>query len=560
MKTFIFMMLLVSLECASAYAQNEVMESAVRLLGAASEEELDEGEYERFLALSRHPLKLNLCSRSRLLSSGVLSAFQVASLLDYRARYGDVLSVDELALVDGFSSVARWLEPFVDFQSNAPVGRARDSLKVSGDILLRTGMKNANASAAMKLGMDAGDLLTGAFSMKKGYTDPLWPPGSAGWALGYNGRRHLTKLVLGDFNARFGQGLVMWSGFSMSGFSSAAGFAKHPSGLSVSHSFTTPLRGAGMELSFGRFVASSMASMDGKAAGNLTCLGRHGQVGVTAAAAFKGKKRGAAMSVDTRFSYGMVDYFGEMAYGTGGAAALAGATLNPAYGCRISLLGRCYPAGFYAPAPAAARSSSKSSDEVGIALGSDWKSLACTIDYAYHPSSDASQFKTVLNYKLQATDMLACTLRSSFRVRPKDPSPYRTDLRLDVDAAYDAFSSRLRADALHCSGWSWLTYAELGYKERFLSYLRATLFQVDSWDDRIYVYERDMPGTFTSPAYYGRGFAMSLYSGYKMKKVVRHRFTTLGFYLRASAVLYHRTSLSGRADAAELKFQMVSSF
>lgn len=40
-------------------------------------------------------------------------------------------------------------------------------------------------------------------------------------------------------------------------------------------------------------------------------------------------------------------------------------------------------------------------------------------------------------------------------------------------------------------------------------FLRGTVFRVDNWDDRIYFYERDIPGSFTVPAYYGRGYSVA---------------------------------------------------
>ena len=49
--------------------------------------------------------------------------------------------------------------------------------------------------------------------------------------------------------------------------------------------------------------------------------------------------------------------------------------------------------------------------------------------------------------------------------------------------------------------------------------MRATVFGIDSWADRIYVYERDVPGSFSVPAYYGRGYALSLYAGWKELKL-----------------------------------------
>lgn len=44
------------------------------------------------------------------------------------------------------------------------------------------------------------------------------------------------------------------------------------------------------------------------------------------------------------------------------------------------------------------------------------------------------------------------------------------------------------------------------------------MFMIDKWDDRIYVYERDVPGSLNVPAYYGRGWNASLYSGWKINR------------------------------------------
>ena len=70
------------------------------LTGHADPEELDEYEVDRLVQYIAHPLKLNVASSSRLRSSGLLSPYQVASLIDYRTRHGDVLSYYELSSVD----------------------------------------------------------------------------------------------------------------------------------------------------------------------------------------------------------------------------------------------------------------------------------------------------------------------------------------------------------------------------------------------------------------------------------------------------------------------------
>ena len=59
-------------------------------------------------------------------------------------------------------------------------------------------------------------------------------------------------------------------------------------------------------------------------------------------------------------------------------------------------------------------------------------------------------------------------------------------------------------------------------------YLRGTLFFIDEWDDRIYAYERDAPGSFNVPAYYGRGYSLSLVARQK----IRFRVLSMRIYWR----------------------------
>ena len=138
------------------------------------------------------------------------------------------------------------------------------------------------------------------------------------------------------------------------------------------------------------------------------------------------------------------------------------------------------------------------------------------------------------------------SLRFTERYRPYEVYlVYRTGLRMDLDWASAGLSARygesdsatwkarLRLEGLLCKSLAGLTYLEVGRKtEKLSAYLRGTLFLVDNWDDRIYSYERDAPGSFTVPAYYGRGVAFSAVGGYKFRPWKRK---TLKLYLRVSS-------------------------
>ena len=94
----------VSLFCAlETNAQQGGEEGAVAaFLGLSSEDEISDEELERFADMLRRPLQLNSMSRSRLASSGLFTGYQLASLLEHRQRFGDIMSFAELASVDGF--------------------------------------------------------------------------------------------------------------------------------------------------------------------------------------------------------------------------------------------------------------------------------------------------------------------------------------------------------------------------------------------------------------------------------------------------------------------------
>jgi hypothetical protein len=97
---------------------DEDIRAIVSAAGVSGLEDLDEYDIELYWALLSSPVRINVEGPDRLVSSGLLSAFQSASLLDYRERHGDILSLAELSSVDGFTSdVVDALAPFISMDS-----------------------------------------------------------------------------------------------------------------------------------------------------------------------------------------------------------------------------------------------------------------------------------------------------------------------------------------------------------------------------------------------------------------------------------------------------------
>lgn len=526
-----------------AVLAQDLMDAVLFLTGASSPEELDADVLDRYEALASRPLRINTATEARMVSSGLLSRYQAASVADYRRSSGDILSVAELALLDGFGEAsARALAPFVSFDTRALPGRsslergsvetefmARAALqgsagKVSGSgaLKIRTGNEDRwTVGLAAKLPALAGPSLKEAMAGAA-----LWPPETASVSMAYYGRKRPWKVLLGDFNTRFGQGLLLWSGFSLSGVQSAAAMDRHPSGLSPAWTLSPGAvrRGVAADLMLGRFALSGFCTVDGLAGANVTWLARLGQLGVTALSVGR-------VSADWRWSPGKWDLFGEAAWDAENkcGAVVAGGAWNPAYLVRLAASVRSYPAAFDGSLAGALRSSTRTADERGASLAFDYKKLSLTTDAVVHPSKETAQLKTVLKYSPQVFDRLALAFRVVNRYRPKDPFRWRNELR--AEAVYgpteNGFSLKGCAAACRSAEFSWLAYLEGGYvaespARKVSFYLRGTAFKVDRWEDRIYIYERDVPGAFSVPAWYGRGCALSAVASLKLRHASLH--------------------------------------
>ena len=87
------------------FAQRPSEEEAVlRVVGVMQIEDADAEDVERLTDLLRHPVRINAAGRRELEAAGLFTPFQIASLLDYRERHGDIMSLTELSSVDGFTS------------------------------------------------------------------------------------------------------------------------------------------------------------------------------------------------------------------------------------------------------------------------------------------------------------------------------------------------------------------------------------------------------------------------------------------------------------------------
>ncbi len=600
LKNFVATLLLaVALPQLEMTAQSdERMKAILYLSGADSEEELDEQEVERFAALASRPLEINLASRSRMASCGIMSQYQVASLMDYRSRNGDVLSVSELAAVDGFGEeYATALKPFISFASNALPGQTESgSKRLAHEVLARSAVKGEAFNYGAKYRMNYGETFEFSSAARTKYSDKeQFPPSAWSMNMTYYGKRRLGKVIVGDFNTRFGQGLTLWSGMSMSGLSTSSSFSRRPSGLSPSWSWSGigSHRGVAADFTAGRMVFSAFVSLPGlrswcesrkpakislMTGANVTRYSRNGQFSLTGYCLTEPmnmsvKPQGGKLSGDFRYSWHGVDYFGELAWDFAGNSpgAVLGAVFPLGKDWRLSSAVHSYSSDFGSDYTGGIRSWTKTSDEHGVALGLEKAGAILTADLAVKDRDRSKrQLRVLFKLPLQLTGTSVLSVRITERFRPyEEILKYRTGARCDLDWSSSGLSARYgssdkpawkvrgRIEGLLCRSMSGLTYLECGRKtDRFSAYIRGTIFVVDNWDDRIYSYERDAPGNFTVPAYYGRGWSLSAVSGCKFRL---GRGKALKLYFRASALAYSFMK-DPKPSATEGKIQAVMTF
>ncbi len=596
--------LLLTVTCSQFLTTAQTLEAIMKFTGTDSPEELNPYEVERLEDLLEHPLRINYASASKMTDTGLFSIYQIASLTDYIRRHGDVMSFMELAAVDGFGEdFTQRIAPFISLESS---GLPTGTTGIRNEASLRTSLKsNKAATYGLKYKLTAGERISAGLSVSRTSDSKTSAPDAFSGHLAYYMKRWQGKIILGDFNARFGQGLSLWNGLDFNTLASPSTFMKRPSGISVSSSFTGNYsrRGVAADIQAGRFRVSAFMAVKGLEqfaggkldlipAANLAMLFRNGQISLThymdfsiahppvAPAGLSGNATDLTgssasdpalpettipemkTSADFAFCFKGTDIYGEFAYDWVAASisSLLGVSSRIAGKVPVSAMLRYLPSKEYAVSTAAALSSGKTMTINGAeGFGATIKrhKLEISADAAYYPISKSDdgrkslQLKSQIKWDVMISNSVRAEVRLSERIRTWG-QPFRTDLRADFKYLSEYIYTTIRLNALHSKSLGLLAYAEGGYRtERLSLYLRQGFFRADNWDDRIYAYERDAPGSFNVPAYYGRGLWTAATFSWK--------FTRWGrLYFRAAYTAYPFPAAK-KPGRAELKLQFVIS-
>jgi hypothetical protein len=253
---FIFMLFCISAVLAqepdtTKYTGTEEIEQQIENLAERSDIEIDYNDWVEELNLLRErPVNLNSGDENELRRLFFLNELQISNLLEYINLYGQLASIYELQVIDGFNEkVVSQILPFISLSPYVPEKFSlKRALKYGGtDVMLRYQrvLQDQNGYATVPdsvrqarpndyyLGDQNSLFLRAQYSYKdylkfgfvgdKDAGEPFLPKSDTlrkGFDF-YSAHLFLKnigivkQLAIGDYHVQFGQGLTMWSGFSV---------------------------------------------------------------------------------------------------------------------------------------------------------------------------------------------------------------------------------------------------------------------------------------------------------------------------------------------------------
>ncbi len=245
------------------------IENIVEQIAESREDEDFSFLYENFVSLSQNKLNLNTVTKEQLSELYFLSEEQIENFMYYQYTYKPFLSVYELSVIDGFDEqTIKTLLLFAEINNSAQIdtfsvgdylknGVHEIYSKTNYTVERRAGYKNVDEETLQKnpnksyLGgpiaqtvrysFDAKNKLIFGITMEKDAGEPFWNSHQKGFDyyapyLQLNNLWKLDKIVVGNFSASFGYGLVLNTNFSMGKSSYVLNVLPKSSGLSRSAS------------------------------------------------------------------------------------------------------------------------------------------------------------------------------------------------------------------------------------------------------------------------------------------------------------------------------------
>lgn len=548
--------------------------------------------YDELMEIHANPIDLNHTSDAELRRLRFLSERQIDNILLYVEQH-PMDSLTELRLISDLQPYEiRNMLPFVCIKPRAPDNKiyAADVFRYAQqELLLRTDVRYAeDPHRDGQL-----DPVYRQFRYNFNYRNQVQfgatlrrPTGGDERSLLYGGYIQLSdigamkRLVLGNFQAVFGQGLVTAAPFHMgkSNYVLTAGSVQEGlkkyssvdgSGL---HGIGTAWCYRGLDVAAWYSLTRTNDSLRRHITGlNLSYRYKRMKIGATAVENiysdtlryyyenarynqnyFRGIRQFVG-GVNFRWNQGIVDIFAEAATAQNrrkwGYAVTGGVRINPIHDLGLILLYRYYSPHFDNTLGYAYSETSRINDENGLYLGVDikliphWRLAVYGDVFRFSGIKYGIPYSPSWGYDAQAEvsylpeDVWSMTLKLRSRQKAKKD---QWNLRYQFDYGQAGWKLRTEADAgLVRTAARQLTYGlslfqDVGYSFAMVPItlqMRVQGFYIPQWDNRLYPYENDVLYAYSINSLYGKGGRM--YLNFRWKIIPQ-----LALYLRVSETVY----------------------
>ena len=541
---------------------------------------------EYFQTLLENPININSANRNQLREMMLLSDFQIESIIEYRTNSGDILSISELSLLNGFDSkFAELIRPFVSF-APIPASNKSDSqlyLKVARTIEKDTSVVGSQYYMRVRSALNIGNHLKFGLTMENDIGERFFKSGAPfidfiSLYLSINNYKKFNTIIIGDYSARFGQGLAMWNSFSLQTGGDPMMLYKRGSKL-LPHSSAEEnkfYRGIAASFSVGKAEITALLShnkldaaiKDGKytslpsgglhntastiatrktmaenvAGVNLSYLFNRTKLEISAIAYGYNKKNGRRLADYNKYQLydgywgncslsfytvlGRIKLFGEGAMDYGASyAALLGGVAPLAENLEIGVLLRSYSKSYIAPHASAYSSLSSVSNQSGATITAVYTithglRMYFNGEFSYYPWKRYTINSSSYMYKGEIrTEYFGkkwdCTLRISDKFTSHNE---QNRIFVKASAGYN-LSPRLYIKCETAAAGGWMVASDMKYtsgKGKLKVKIGGCYFSCKKWENRLYRYESDLPYTYNSRLLYGEGGCIYLLSQFSI--------------------------------------------
>lgn len=523
-----------------------------------------------------NPINLNDATASELARLRFLSDAQIDAILTYVNKH-PLSEIYELKLLPGFRDYE--IRNLTYFVQVAPVDKHQPMYvrevfhNAKHEITLRTDARDIEhyktdpVYAQLRYRFNYHNRVQFGLNIKRNPSTPLRDI-SYGAYLQLNNIGHLKTLVAGNYQGKYGMGLVLGNPFRMGksiyltsyGTEGIRKFASSSSSYDYLHGAAATIRCGEVDVTALYSLRRDKDSIWHHVVGtNATWIHNRLHIGLTALENIymlpDRDSTQASLGLNARYNWGRVDLMGEIATSQGlrwGVASSVMARFTPIDGLGLIALYRYYSPTYSNRYAYGFAEKTKTTDENGFYFGLDvnmlskWRFMFYADGFRQTNRTDGVDNPSWgYDLQLQAHYFTTSEVSMNWKIRSRMKNQiYTNSLRYQLlyESGGWKLKTQLDANLTDDLNWGAGVLQDIQYtfsiKRPLTLQLRLQAFDAREWANRIYVYENDVLYAFSIPATYGQGGRIYLNMRWRVLE-------QLSLYLRASETL---TRTSNRTD------------